>query len=64
MLRTRDQLIKNEFYNLTPQLAEELVKEGYAVGPSEPPKPIGPSETKPAFPSELKDSRMPKKKRA
>lgn len=64
MLKTVDQLMKNDSYLLPESKAEELIRAGFAVGPTEPRKPVGPSETKPAFPSEVKDKSKPDPKKA
>jgi hypothetical protein len=62
MLKSRDQLYQGLSYNVPAKLAEELVRNRDAVLPDEPKRPVGPSETKPAFPSELKDQKTKKKK--
>jgi hypothetical protein len=58
MLRTVDQLVAGSHYLLPSEMANRFIVVGFAVTADEPgPKEaqiVGPSETKPAEPSELK----------
>jgi hypothetical protein len=58
MIGQRDSLQTGNFYNLDPDLAEQLIIEGKAIEI----KPTGPTEFKPAGPSEIKLEAKPKKK--
>jgi hypothetical protein len=59
MLRSCDQLQEGQSYNLSERLAEELIRRGTAIGPDEP---TGPTEAKPAGPSEIKAPEVTVKK--
>jgi hypothetical protein len=53
-LKTRDQLLAGQWYNLQEPTAAWLIVQGFAAGPAEIKPPVGPSEIKPAGPSEIK----------
>ena len=53
MLKCRDQLQAQRYYNLPQEIASDLVFNGFATWADET-KPAGPSEIKPAAPTEFK----------